>query len=296
MKKNRSFVLRPITCLISKEYLILFIAMIIVFLTAYFNTKLTFYSPNSGINKMNIQIEKSEYSRVPYGLMWFDFRNETIKLNVNMLCDSSQIKIYALSKDEQVSEVEVSKPVISLKDTYSGSFATVMPSFEADLNNDGNKEKINLYAKADTIFTQGFVPVRTNFTDKQVPMEINNFGRGNIEISYGQKPLADKEVRLFSIRGLNKSVKTDENGILKVKDVRDLREGIIIVYVAEDNSHNIASYTVESSTLFTNYHYIALKPLIIVLAISGVLIAIIIALRKMYYCRNRKRILFGGSK
>lgn len=281
MKKNRIFALSYIEYLISKKIIVLFIAMIVVFLIAYFNTKLTFYSPNSGIDKMNIQIEKIEISKVPYGLFGFDFKNESIMLKVNMLCDSSQIKLYALLKDEKTSSMEVKKSVITLNDTYSGSFAAVLPTFEADLDNDGRKEKVNLFAKTDTIFTQGFVPVRTNFTDIQVPMEINNLGRGNVQISYGQKPLSDKEVRLFSSRGLSKNIITDKNGTFKIKDIRDLREGIFVVYVAQDNSYNIASYTVESSKLFTKYHYNALKPLIIVLAISCVLIVIIIALRKV---------------
>jgi hypothetical protein len=237
---------------------------------------------------MSIQIEKSEYSSSPYSLLWFDFNNEIIELNVNMLCNSSQMKLYALTKEEQISPISISKSAIALKDTYSGSVAAVLPSFEADLNNDGIMDTVNLYAKADTIFTQGFVPVRTNFTDIQIPMEIHNLGRGNIEVLYNQKPLLNKELQVFSNRGLNKVIKTDAQGVLKLNDIRDLREGTIVVYT-ENNVYHIASYTVESSALFSKNHYKSLIPLIKVLCISAVIIIILTVLRMVLSIKGRKK-------
>lgn len=282
-------IFRIIRYSITKELFITILAMIVVFLVAYFNSKVTFHLPDVTIDKMSVQVEKIEYSKAPYGLFWFDFNNENINLNVNMLCDSDQVKLYALTNEEKISAIPVSKSAMALKATYSGSLAAVLPSFYADLNNDGTKEKINLYSKADTIYTQGWVPVRTNFSDSQIPMEIHKIGYDTVEVLYNQKPLENKEVKLYSNRGLNKSLKTDAAGTLKIKDVRDLREGIIVVYQEENNVYNIASYTVESNKLFTKYHYKALIPLAKVLVISVVVILLISALRRMISSNASKK-------
>ena len=88
---------------------------------------------------------------------------------------------------------------------------------------------------------------------------------------------------------MNKSLKTDASGTLKIKDIRDLREGIIVVFQGENNIYNVASYTVESNKLFTKYHYKALIPLAKVLVISAVIILLISVLRIMISSNARKK-------
>lgn len=278
-RTNKTNIFSIVRYSLSKKLIIALFSMLAVFLVAYFNTKITFYSSGNAIDKMSIQVEKSKYSSIPYGLLWFDFNNEIISLNVNILCDNSQMKMFALTKEGKIVPVSVAKSDILLKDTFSGSFVTVLPPFQADINNDGTKENIQLSAKADTIFTQGFAPVKTDFSDEQILMEIYNLRNGRIKILYDQKPLVNKEVLLISNRGLNKNLKTDSLGTLQIKDVRDLRAGIQVVYVENNNTYNISSYTVESNKLFTKYHYKALTPLLRVLLISAIIILLIATLR-----------------
>ncbi|KNY28143.1 hypothetical protein [Pseudobacteroides cellulosolvens] len=284
--------------LISKRLIITIISSILILLAVYFCMSFPFYLPEYGIERTSITVEKNNHPLAPYDLLWFDNKDEVIKLNANMLTDISQLKFYSLGYEGKVFPLTHQGSPIAMNKGMTGTYAAILPTFKADIDNNGKKDKISLSAKFDSIFTQSsefmfmklFGVVRTNFTMKEIPLEIFYIEGSKVMIFYDQKPLANSKIQLISNRGLNKTVKTDAAGMLPSMNKKDLRKGIQVVYVSEDGTYNISSYTLEGEKFFTGYYYKAMLPFLKVMFYSAILILVILIVRKMYaYINNKMR-------
>ncbi|HEX9062772.1 MAG TPA: hypothetical protein VF941_21590, partial [Clostridia bacterium] len=180
------------------------------------------------------------------------------------------------------------KPVtIELVDNYSGTICAVLPPFSKDINNDGTNENIRLSSKIDTLLTQGLGPVKTTFLYDSIPMEVSYKGDGKIVVYFNKKPLADRNIKLISNKGLDRSVKTDDLGAIEITDLRDLRSGINVIYLDQkSNTYFISSYMVQSNTLFSKSHFDALKSFLIVFIISLFIIMVIVVLRLKLFSKK----------
>lgn len=308
MKINRHNILGIIRLAPSKRLFISILTIIAMFVIVYCCQKVFFYLPDYGIEKTTINIEKTNHPLAPYDFMWFSYDDEKVKLNINMMVDDiSKLKLYSLAHGGAEGEapggkvipLEYSNPnsPIPLNAALSGNHVAVLPPFQADVNNDGKKETINVSAKIGAVFTHtgdfldflGMNEESVLFADERIPMEVLYMEDGKMMVFYGPGPLANTEVQLISNRGLNKKVRTDAAGNLPRQNYKDVRSGIQVVYVGEDNTYNIASYTVENETLLTGYHLKAMLPFIYSIALSSVLIFLIWAIMRVYSQLVRKK-------
>jgi hypothetical protein len=265
---------------------------LIIFLLVYFNEVWTFYAATNSIDQMDIRVENDLLSQAPYHLFWFGQKDKTLKLYYNSLLGKQPLYLMALTKEEKIVTIPPqARLAYRLSKDYSGTVAAVIPPVQADLTNDGKYEKIQLSAKVDTLFAQGFNPPRTSFEDPRIPFEVCYKGHQTILLLFKNKPLANQAVRLVSRRrfglAMNRTVITNAAGMLQVNDVRDLRTGINIIYPARDQTRYIASYRLEGSTLFTKRYLEALAPVIKVLQFALLLVAIWVVGKKVYWWQIR---------
>lgn len=280
---------------IKRQNILIAVLMIIIFLIAFFSQKVVFVLSNPSMRDMKLQVEKSSKSDAAYQLLWFETEDSTIKLCLNMLLETRGLNLYALDKGGAICPIVPAqivkhneKPVsIECSDNYSGTICAVLPPFSKDINNDGTNENIRLSSKIDTLLTQGLEPVKTTFLNDTIPMELFYKGDGKIIVYLNKKPLAGRNIKLISNRGLDRSVKTDDSGAIGITDLRDLRSGINVIYLDQkSNTYYISSYMVQSNTLFSKSHFDALKSLLIVLIISLFFIMAIAVLRLILFSKK----------
>jgi hypothetical protein len=268
------------------------ILLLVIFLLVYYNQAWTFQASTNSIDRMDIRVENGLLSQTPYHLFWFGQKDKTIKLHYNSLLGEQPLRLLALTKKEEtVTMPPSSRLTYSLGKDYSGTVAAVIPPVQVDLNGDGRREKIQLSAKLDTLFAQGYHPPRTSFEDPRLPLEICYKGNRTILILFQNKPLSNQAVRLVSRRGfglgLDQTVPTNTAGMLQLDDIRHLRTGINLTYVAGDQTRYIASYRLEGSTLFTRRYLEALTPVFKVLQWSLILVGLWIVGKGGYWRRAR---------
>jgi hypothetical protein len=108
---------------------------------------------------------------------------------------------------------------------------------------------------------------------------------------FNNQPLRNQKLRLVSRRGygcgVDRTVTTDADGMLQVKDVRDLRTGISLIYSAPAQTRYITSYRLEANSMFTPRYLRALAPLVKVLQWSVLLTLFLVACQKLYLRRAR---------
>jgi hypothetical protein len=266
------------------------VLVLLILALIYFDEAWTFYPDTASIAQMDIRVENSLVSQAPYHLLWFGQQDQTLKLHYNELLGEQPLSLYALTKQEAIVTVPPgqSRTAYCLDKEYSGTIAAVLPPVRLELGRDEPIEQIHLSAKVDTLFTQGFTPVRTIFGDSRIPLEVCFKGNRAIMLLYQTKPLCNQEIRLVSRRkfgfAVDQKVTTDAAGMLQVKDFRDLRTGISIIYRAGERVMYISSYRLEANSLFTKRYLKALDPLQKVLQWSVLLCLLLVAWRKIY-CR-----------
>jgi hypothetical protein len=266
---------------------------LVIFLLCYFNQSLTFHAATNSIDQMDIRVENSLLAQAPYHLFWFGQKDKTLKLHYNSLLGNQPLSLYALTKKEAIVTVPAQQSRLTYRfaKDYSGTVAAVLPPVQVDLNNDGRNEIIQLSAKVDTLFAQGFHPPRTTFGDPRVPFEVCFKGQQTILLLFKGRPLGGQTVRLISRRGfglaMDRTVVTDAAGRLRVNDLRDLRTGIILIYLARDQTRYIASYRLEGNTMFTKRYQEAFAPVVKILQWAVLSAAFLIAGKKIYWWQVR---------
>jgi hypothetical protein len=262
------------------------VIMIILLLMVYYNQKVSFHQKDAALDKMKLKVESSLLSQFSYRLIWFEMAHRTIRLHCNSLLETKEIELYAITPEEKVMAFEPGAATHKLsKKAHSGTFAAVLPVFQKDLNRDGVVEKVQVVAKVDTLFAQ----VGTIFRDRRIPLEIVK-GKNGITVLFQQAPLANQSLRLISSRRMNKVVKTDARGMIKVPDIRDLRKGISIIYLSKNHTCYIASYLLEAYSIFSPRHVITLRPLVKVVVLATGLVALFILIRELLRIYSQKKL------
>jgi hypothetical protein len=263
-----------------------------IFLLVYYDQAWTFHIANNSIDQMDIRVEKDLLAPKPYHLFWFGQKDQTLQLHYHALLGDQPFRLLALTKKEEIVEIPPgqSQFTYSLGKDYSGTVAAALPPLSLDLGR-GRAEKIQLSAKVDTLFAQGFHPPRTTFGDPRMPFEVCFKGQNTILLLFNNQPLANQAVRLTSRRGfglaVNRTVTTDAAGMLSVHDVRHLRTGINIIYQARDRIRYIASYRLEGRTMFSKYHQEALAPMAKAFEWALLLAVLLIVVQKLYWWQVR---------
>jgi hypothetical protein len=264
--------------------------MMLLFLLAYFQKSLVFHPKDASLDKMSLMVAGRLLSESSRRLLWFDIERRLIRLNSNVLLDWGGLTILAVTPTQTktaLAATAVKKPIRLSADKYIGTFAATLPPLTTDFNNDGTRETIKLAAKIDTLYT----PDKSYFHDLRMPLELARDNRG-ILVFFRQKPLKNRRLRLLTRLGKGQSVTTDESGIMKVPDIRHLRQGISVIYQT-GRYYYITDYLLESYSIFSGRHLTALQPLLKVLGLAGLLIGIILLAREKD--RRRKRYLVSGT-
>jgi hypothetical protein len=267
------------------ERLIKAAIVIVLIFSAWSGKLVSFHTNTASIAQMNLDIQNSPVSQFPYQSLWFEVQSRTIQLNHNIFLNQKQLGLYALSKDGIIREIQSDRgkrTPAGLDGDFTGTFGAVLAPVAMDLNRDGVKEELQLVAKLDTLFTQGFVPVRTNFSDPRIPLEIVFIKNHLMKILFKGKPLANRSLRLISQRGREREIKTDVSGSFIIHDLRDLARGISVVYLDQKHSYYITSYMRESYSVLSSGHWLAMIPLFKVMAVSAIGIILLLLVRKYW--------------
>jgi hypothetical protein len=263
-----------------KKIILIFIILECIFFFSLIVPKVNFFSQSDSIKNRTIKIDKVPQVPSPYKLIWWEVKDNTLNLKINSLNDSNNLSLHGAlnNKATYTIPIENQNNIIPLQKDYSGSFMAILNPFNADINNDGAIENIKVYAKLDTLFTQGFEPKWTLFNKDVAAMDIYHVDEHSLKVLYNGKPLNNKEIQVISSRGLNQQFMLDNDGIVKINDVRDVRSGITIVYT-DGNNVNIVNYLIESRQLFTKQHLRALYPVATVFSVSINIVVIILLIR-----------------
>jgi hypothetical protein len=266
--------------------------VILISALVYFGKQVIFFPEPVAINQMNLEIQNSPVSPSPYQLLWFEVNSQTINLNYNFFLNSKPLVLYALSKQATISEIQSrdgKRAYGGLSEDYSGSLVAVAESFKVDLDQDGVMEKVRLAAKLDTLFAQGFEPVRTDFSDSRIPLEIVFVRNNQLKVLFMGKPLVNQALRLILQRAPERPITTDASGSFTVNDLRCLAQGISVMFLSQEHVCYIASYTRESYSLFTPGYRIAMEPLVQVVIFAAVAILLLQAAGELWARRFRSR-------
>ncbi|HEX3043192.1 MAG TPA: hypothetical protein VHY08_00440 [Bacillota bacterium] len=243
-----------------------------IFLMAYYDTKVTFHPKDASLNKMSLEVANGWLGHSAYRLLWFEMIDRKIVVRYNALLGAGKMQLYAITPKEKTVPVKLTskRDIVKLNnEEYAGTFAAVLPSIKKDINGDGKLESVEFSAKLDTLFTQ----VKTALLDPGIPFEVVK-GTNAVTVFLQQKPLANQKVRLIGQRGMDQMTATDAKGMIAIPDVRDLRQGILVVYQTPDHTWYITSYVQEAYTVFTKRHWIALLPLVKIIVYAGMLVGI----------------------
>ena len=263
-----------------KRYLAIAIGIIIInFILIILDDKLAFYKFDSSVGSMGFVLNKSAKSDIEGQMLWFAYNDTDIELNMNMLIDESEVGIYALTSDgyETVSATEM-----ATKDKYIGSFVAYAPSTSIDINNDGTNDFVYMYAKTDTINTQGHAGGDMKFSNEKIPFEIVFKGNDTIVLYYNAVPLANTQVIVNSCKQQGSIVTTDENGVLDDVSLKEIKAGINVSYKTSDGKYYLMSYQPEIDSLFDNRHESAMKPIVVVVLISICIILVTMIIRNQH--------------
>jgi hypothetical protein len=267
--------------------------VLVILMLFYFNKVFIFHASRNSVDRMEVRVENELVAQAPYHLFWFGLKENTFKLHYNSFLGKQPLSLFALTKkDEIVMVPPQSRQFYRFGNDYSGTVAAVIPPVRVDFNDDGRQETIQLSAKVDTLFVQGFNPPRTTFGDPRIPFEVcYNKGRQSILLLFNNQPLINKKVRLISRRGLglamDKIVTTDAAGMVRFNDIRHLRTGINVMYLAGDQTRYIASYLLEGRTFFTGRYRETVAPLVKSTYWAVLLALLLIAGQKVYWWRVR---------
>lgn len=241
--------------------------MVILLLMAYYDTKVTFHPKDASLDKMSLGVESSLLAHSSYRLIWFEIEGRRLLVRYNSLLGPRKLRCYAITPAAKTVGLALAPDQKAFKlsgKEHAGTFAAVMPRFKKDVNADGALENIELSAKIDTLFTQ----VKTALLDPGIPFEVVK-GTDGITVFFKQKPLINQAVRLIYQRGADKVVTTDAKGMIAIPDIRDLRQGITVVYQTPGPTCYITSYVQEAYSVFSKRHGIALLPLVKILLCAG---------------------------
>lgn len=267
-----------------KKNIFITIACALLIIVLYVvNDKFIFYNFYESTADKTIVLNNSSLNKIDNQLLWFEHDNNDMSLNKNVLVSSQGIKMYTVNNKEEVETMTISNKKEKLSEDYTGTFLALLPEQRVDLDGDGNKEKVLLTAKTDTVLTQGFNECRTVFESEEIPLEIALSNKTDITIYENGNILKNQNVNIKSARGLEKTYKTDSNGMILNLKINDLRKGITVSYKAGDNTTYICSYIVESSKLFTPLYFEAQKPMLYCCILSAIGIAVICMVRKYRY-------------
>lgn len=266
-----------------KNILITVACMLLIIVLYVVNDKFVFYNFHESTADKTIVLNNSSLNKMDNQLLWFEYNDNKMSLNKNVLMSSEGMKVYTVNNKEEIEAMDVSNKEKRLNENYTGTFLALLPEQRVDLDGDGNKEKVLLSAKTDTILTQGFNYCRTVFESKDIPLEVALSDKNNITIYANGRVLKNKTVNIKSARGLDENYKTDSNGMILNLKIKDLRQGITVSYKAGNNQTYICSYIVESNKLFTPLYFEAQKPMLYCCLLSAVGIAVICIVRKYKY-------------
>lgn len=266
-----------------KNIFITIACMLLIIVLYVVNDNFIFYNFYESTADKTIVLNNSSLNKIDNQLLWFEHDDNNMSLNKNVLLLSEKIKMYTVNTKEEVETMTVSNKSKQLREDYTGTFLALLPEQRVDLDGDGKREKVLLTAKTDTILTQGFNECRTVFESEEIPLEVALSNKTDITIYVNGTLLKNQNVDIKSARGLDKTYKTNSDGMILNLKIKDLRQGITVSYKAGNNQTYVCSYIVESSKLFTPLYFEAQKPMLYCCILSAIGIAIICTVRKYRY-------------
>ncbi|MGN1032007.1 MAG: hypothetical protein ACI4PU_00975 [Intestinibacter sp.] len=266
-----------------KTFLEIVILMSVILALYVVNDKLVFYNFNESTADKSIVLNSDSVNKFETQLLWFDYNDNEISINKNILLSSENLNLYTLNNKEEQESIKISENSQKLSEDFTGSFLATLPVKQIDIDSDGRNENVLLTAKTDTLLTQGFNMVRTNFSNENIPIEVVLSNKKDISIYLNGVLLANQNVRIKSARGLDEVYKTDANGTISSLKIKDIRSGITVSYEDDNGKYYICSYIVESNKLFTPLYFEAMKPFLYCCLLSAVGIIAICIIRKYTY-------------
>lgn len=270
------------------QWTIAILVIIIYFISGFFTSKISFFAQTVGLKDKTISLSKNTTSKCENQLMWWEFNDNGLNLNYNnFIIKKDSISLYGKQTDNNVGNLSLSDST-KIGTGFNGSFIASLNNILIDMDGDGKDDEVNISAKADTIYTRGFVPVNTFIKDSRFPLEVVLVGNYDLKVYFNNELLKNAEVTVTSEKdGINQKFITDsETGMIHIENMNVLRNNINVLYT-NSNKYYLMSYVVEGHRLLSAEHFSALKNLGILILVSGIVIVLIMILRKIYSIKNR---------
>ena len=251
---------------------ILFILFAVVLCAgAYFAADLPFFQYNDPLARATLTVAEDG------GALCFSYENDALTLH------GSGAALYALTVDG-VEKTEATY-MDSLPSDFLGSFAAVR-TVTRDADGDGAEEQVFEAAKTDMEFTQGYTASANAFLCEALPFEVVYTNRETFTVYFNAAPLANADVAVTLPDGAQKTVATDENGVIKGLSLNDVRGGLRFTFTAPSGGVYTIHYQVEADTVFTVRWLSAMLPFGIIVLIAAICIVVDLWLRKRLYRKN----------
>ncbi|MEN8906443.1 MAG: hypothetical protein ABF289_10845 [Clostridiales bacterium] len=258
-------------------FFFVFIITIIILMTKIIPSFMIF-TQQKLLTDRHIVLDEISESSFEHQLMWWEIEDEKMILEVKNLKEIKSPKIYGIVVDSKSDEIVLKNKEGILDKKYFGSFNSSVEPFKYDIDGDGKKETINLFAKLDSVFTQGMAINTTFFEKEKIKLEVSQLDFHHVGVKFNGAFLANKEISVYSKNGKEERIKLDNRGTFKVNTIKGLTSGITVVY-SENESVYISNYMIERNSLFSESYKKALYPLIFVIAVAFDIILLLNVLR-----------------
>ena len=241
-----------------------------LFLLAWFAADIPFYPYADPLTRASLAFKSDDAP------LSFTYSNDAITLH-----GAGDADVYALALDgmKEIDETSLD----SLPADLLGSFAAVLPAYNADTDGDGVSEQVIEAAKTDMEYTMEYSVGGNAFLDPRLPFEAVFLERQSFQFYYDAVPLSGAEMTAVLSDGTILNFTTDSEGISKALSLIDVREGVTFLYRPDAEHTFVMRYQPEDNTVFSLRWLSAMMPFTIIVLLSIVCIALDLLLRKRLY-------------
>ena len=257
-------------------------------LLAWFAADVAFYPYADPLTRASLTVEANNEP------LSFTYSNDAITLH-----GASGAAVYALTFTGMTEINEAS--LDSLSADMLGSFAAILPVYQADTDGDSIEETVVEAAKTDMEYTQEYSVGGNAFLDVRLPFEAVFLERQSFQFYWNAELLTNAELTAILSNGTVVSFTTDAEGMSDALSLNDVRGGVTILYRPNAEQTYILRYQTEDNSVFSLRWLSAMMPFTIVVLISMVCITLDLLLRKSAYRRAgmkdaRTRVIHSGIK
>lgn len=115
--------------------------MLLIIVLYVVNDKFVFYDFHESSADKTIVLNNSSLNKMDNQLLWFEYDDNKMSLNKNILMPSEEMKVYTVNNKADIETMKVDNKPKILSENYTGTFLATLPEQMIDLDGDGKDEK-----------------------------------------------------------------------------------------------------------------------------------------------------------